>query len=435
MYDYNDDNDTATLTARAGGNAPGTPTVRSAEDPGASITVTWDAVETVNGVPVTHYEVQKLVNPWMTIAPKVETTEYTDTNVGPGETHQYRVRAVNGADVPGPWSSPMEGTTASGGGGGTRTVTVYETVYIEVPVRPEGPTELTAEADGEAAVVLEWSGPNRLYDAAVDHYEVEVSGDGVYWTTLAPETTETGYRHEGLEPGDARAYRVYAHNEEGRSLASATACGVIGDGPCTLAAPGEDDGPLIQRPEGPTELTAEADGEADVVLEWSGPNRLYGAAVDYYEVEASEDGEYWKTLAPSVTENTYTHEGLEAGETHHYRVYAHSEGGRSLASVVACGSTDGALGAPCILRVEVDGATVTLSWVSATGADGHLVALVDLADYSYEEYYVDDLPADAHTYTYTSVEAAEYTAFVVAYTGTADDFSELSYDLANLVVE
>ena len=59
--------------------------LQSANDPGSSITVTWEAVETVNGTPVTHYEVQKLVNPWMTIANDVETTEYTDTNVGPGK--------------------------------------------------------------------------------------------------------------------------------------------------------------------------------------------------------------------------------------------------------------------------------------------------------------------------------------------------------------
>ena len=264
----------------------------------------------------------------------------------------------------------------------------------------------------------------------MDYYEVEASADGVIWTTLASSVVETTYTHERLRAGNTCHYRVFAHNAEGRSPASAVASGATEGAPsqpCALTEPA--------RPEGPGGLEATAEGETAIALTWTGPALLYGEPVDYYEVEVSEDGEYWQTLAPRVDEAAYTHQGLEAGDTRRYRVYAHSEVGRGPASAVVCGTTDGALGKPCILDVAVDGATVTVSWAKARGADGYLITLMDLADYSYEEYYVEDLPADAQTYTYTGVQAAKYLAIVVAYTGNADDFSDYSYDGVNLEVK
>ena len=317
VYDYNSGNNSATITARAGvgPGIPGSPRTQT-----GTITVMWDAVATVNGLPVTHYEVQKLVNPWMTVATNVETTEYVDTNVGPGETHQYRVRAVNANDIPGPWSTAIEGSTAPvASGGGTQTV--YQTVYERVYVRPDGPTGLEAAADGKTEVALGWDALNSLYD----------------------------------EP------------------------------------------------------------------------------VDYYEVEASEDGKYWRTLAPSVTTTAYTHRGLEAGATHYYRVYAHSEEGRSLASAVACGSTGGALGKPCILSAKVDGSAVVLEWINATGADGHLAVLMNLVDYDFHGDIL-DIPAGTTSHTFEDVPPGRYVAIVLAYTGAVEGLDDYRYESALITV-
>ena len=116
VYDYDPGNSTTTITAAHGtygekdGSGEGAPGLESREAVGASsITVAWDAVHSVNSIPVSHYEVQRLENPWVTIASRVEGTEYVDTDVSGGETHQYRVRAVNGAGVPGLWSASMTG--------------------------------------------------------------------------------------------------------------------------------------------------------------------------------------------------------------------------------------------------------------------------------------------------------------------------------------
>ena len=224
VYDPKDDNNMAALTARAGtgGGGEGAPTLRGADDPGASITVTWDAVESVNGVAVTHYEIERLENPWSPPTRQVMGTEYVDTDVSPGNTYQYRVRAVNGAGVPGPWSATMEGTAASSGGG-TQTVTRTVTRTVEVEVHPDGPTRLRATADGPTRIDLSWTGPRELYGHAVTSYELEVSEDRDIWTTLEPYLEGTRYTHTGLLASTTYYYRVYAHNAEGRSLASEVA--------------------------------------------------------------------------------------------------------------------------------------------------------------------------------------------------------------------
>lgn len=72
-----------------------------------SVTIAWEEVEFVHGITVSHYEVQKYIagsERWETVEREVYGTEYTDFNVGSGQTASYRVRSVSEAGVPGPWS-------------------------------------------------------------------------------------------------------------------------------------------------------------------------------------------------------------------------------------------------------------------------------------------------------------------------------------------
>ena len=130
VYRTTTSTNTATIQARtgAGGVDDDAPAVQNAAGNGASVTVTWQAVETVNGLAVSHYVVERSASPWTEIASNVVGTSYVDTGVTAGETYQYRVRAVNGAGVAGPPSAPMSGTAgpgAGGGGGGGGTRVVY----------------------------------------------------------------------------------------------------------------------------------------------------------------------------------------------------------------------------------------------------------------------------------------------------------------------
>ena len=119
VYDQNSANNTATITAAEGTGGLGTeedaPKLPGDQDDepassssSASVTVRWKPVPTVNSVAVTHYLVQRGTNPWEEEVHRVDGTEYVDTTVLPGRTYQYRARAVNGANVPGPWSAPVE---------------------------------------------------------------------------------------------------------------------------------------------------------------------------------------------------------------------------------------------------------------------------------------------------------------------------------------
>ena len=124
-YDYNDDNDSATIKAKDGTGAD-LPSLQSAEPKTAAIVVSWNEVPDVNGRPVTHYEVQRETNPWVTVADDVTGTTYVDTDVEAGDTFQYRVRAVNDRDQKGPWSPPMEATAADAE---PEVITETETVF------------------------------------------------------------------------------------------------------------------------------------------------------------------------------------------------------------------------------------------------------------------------------------------------------------------
>ena len=78
-------------------------------------------------------------------------------------------------------------------------------------------------------------------------------------------------------------------------------------------------------PDPPTDLTANAKGETQVDLSWTAPADNGGEAISGYKVEVSANGTTaWSDLAADTasTDTTYSHTGLAAGNTRHYRVSA-----------------------------------------------------------------------------------------------------------------
>ena len=121
-YDYIDENNSATITAQpgAGGVPPGTPQgLRSQYYPSPpTALVWWDPVETLNGWPVSHYEVWESAAPCHDPAPGDAVTSYEGTvfreDLTPDELEEarcYRVRAVNAQGVPGYWSEAVTAST------------------------------------------------------------------------------------------------------------------------------------------------------------------------------------------------------------------------------------------------------------------------------------------------------------------------------------
>ena len=95
-------------------------------------------------------------------------------------------------------------------------------------------------------------------------------------------------------------------------------------------------------PDPPTDLTANAKGETQIDLSWTAPADNGGEAISGYKVEVSANGgTTWSDVAADTasTDTTYSHTGLAAGNTRHYRVSAINSGDTGDASGVAGATT------------------------------------------------------------------------------------------------
>ena len=270
VYDHNTDNNMATVMAVLGAGGGGsTPASVTVMDPDASgVLVEWAAVAQVNGLGVTHYELERSASPWKMVADDVTGTMYQDKEATGSANPVYRVRAVNEAGVAGPWSQ------TSG-------------------MRPGAPGNFTAAvASGNTQVTLSWDAPTIVTGVTVSGYEIEVSADGGdSWTSLATAHGASPYAHTvSLSPGDSRDYRV-------RTVA--TVGGVTLNSPwatatATVAYP---------KPNAPTNFTATGQSATQAELEWVQPADVTNVTRTGYELGFSTDGgSMWGTADGHVNE-------------------------------------------------------------------------------------------------------------------------------------
>ena len=95
-------------------------------------------------------------------------------------------------------------------------------------------------------------------------------------------------------------------------------------------------------PAASTGLTATADGQTEIDLSWNAPSSDGGANITGYKIEVSTNGSTWSDLVANTnaTSTTYTHTGLMAGSTRHYRVSAINSAGTGPASNTDSATTD-----------------------------------------------------------------------------------------------
>ena len=132
-------------------------------------------------------------------------------------------------------------------------------------------------------------------------------------------------------------------------------------------------------PGAPTGLLATASGPTRIDLSWSAPANNGGAGITGYRIEVSTDGSAWSDLVANSTGTTYSHTGLTAGSTRHYRVSAINSVGLGPVSNIATGTTESSNQSAPDLVVEtpaVDdgtpdaGAAFTLSATVRNQGDG-----------------------------------------------------------------
>ena len=231
---------------------------------------------------------------------------------------------------------------------------------------PGAPRNLTATADGRTRIDLSWDEPADHGRSRVTGYRIEVStNQGDTWSILVRDTddTDTEYTHSGLDPGDARHYRVSAINRQGvgpgSNVAGATTRGGV--------------------PSAPRSLTATADGRTRINLSWRTPADDGGDDITGYRIEASSnEGDSWSVLVRDTrsTRTTYSERDLQPGTTRHYRVSAINADGTGSPSNVASATTEVDVPrAPSGLAATAVGESqIQLSWTAPSDDGGASVA-------------------------------------------------------------
>ena len=143
-------------------------------------------------------------------------------------------------------------------------------------------------------------------------------------------------------------------------------------------------------PSAPT-LTATANGQTKIDLEWTASTPSSGGTITGYRLEVSDNNTDWSVLNNlqfGATARSYSHSGLEAGTRKWYRVKAEESrvvGGETvyeygLPSVAESATTDPptAPGAPQLLLAYPGNGQVVLSWIKPSSDGGRAIT-----DYEY----------------------------------------------------
>ena len=247
-------------------------------------------------------------------------TNYSHTGLAPSTKRYYRVSAIN-ADATGPPSNVASATTDSSSSAGS----------------PGPPRNLKATPFA-TEIQLDWDAPATTGLSVITGYRIEVSSNGgEAWTGLVANTgsTATRYRHRGLLPGTTRHYRVSAINSVGTGKPSNVTSATTKE----TTVPGA-----------PTGLTATARGQSRIDLAWAAPASDGGSPVTGYQIEVSVNaGTAWAVLVSNTNSvsTTYSHAGLSASTTRHYRVSAiNAEGTGRVSNVASTRTGAGVPGAP-----------------------------------------------------------------------------------------
>ena len=182
-------------------------------------------------------------------------------------------------------------------------------------------------------------------------------------------------------------------------------------------------------PSAPRSLTAEADGRTRIDLDWRTPSSDGGESITGYRIEESDDGgSTWDILVSDTddTDTEYTHTGLSAGTTRHYRVRAINREGRGPWSNVAHATTEGGLpGAPRGLTATANGRDrIDLSWRAPTNTAGGITGYrIEVSDDEGDSWEALVANTTRTSYSHRGLNAGtrrDYRVFAISEAGRGD---------------
>ena len=174
-------------------------------------------------------------------------------------------------------------------------------------------------------------------DATISTSDTRI--DGQYVRRLAPSESGTA-QVSTFAPSTPGTYYygacVQAVSGETNTTNNCSAAGTVTVGDAPANVPGV-----------PAGLTAAPNGQTQIDLSWTAPSSDGGSEITGYRIEVSTNGSDWSDLVADTdtTATNYSHTGLTAGSTRHYRVSAINSSGTGSASNVADATTDTQAGA------------------------------------------------------------------------------------------
>ena len=387
VYDHNDTNNTATITARAGtgGVGEGIPALDTPSVHSPSVSLMWDEIDYLYGGIVKHYEMQWSstgTGGWRQLEDDITATESLDPDIEAGETRYYRARAVNEAGVSGPWSAPKSA--------------MVEEEVMATAGAPGKPVLAAApkDPDRREEILVSWTKPVENGSPIVSYtLEVSDTGSATSWSDSGAtlDGSATSWTHTGLTGSTRKFYRLLATNLCDANN-PAIECHSLWSDPvsATTDAPGQS-GP-------PINVMATPDGDSAIDIAWNPPVDDGGSPIRYYEVQWSADGTSgWSNAGSTPDGDTLTlkNTGMTFGTTRHYRVAARNSVtlGAWSDPPVSATTLAGVPGQPDLTASATDANTIELTWTvpadngsaiiryelewSPDGSDGSWVSLIN----------------------------------------------------------
>ena len=184
---------------------PAKPTLAPVADSTTSLAASWTKPDLDGGPDITDYDVryrEGTSGGWTDVTHNGAGRTRTLAGLAADTAYQAQVRADNG-ELESDWSDPSDAVRTN----------------AEEATAPDAPRDVTATADGETRIDLDWRAPADDGGSAVTEYRIQVSDDGgLSFEALATTgAAVTRYTHTGLSAGTTRHYQVYAVNAEGES--------------------------------------------------------------------------------------------------------------------------------------------------------------------------------------------------------------------------
>ena len=298
-----------------------------------SITLSWNPVANADGYKVYRYNTSgTLVQSY-----NVTDEQTTNKNLEEGTTYQYKVRAFYlSAD-------------------GIYTYGAYSDVYSAYTT-PGQVENLTVEKQSENSITLSW----KNLSGAVG-YRVSIYNEDTKKYEVAATTTQNSYTVTGLSSGKNYIFKVQGYvNLNGSTMNK----GVYSDTVSAYTIPAQITG-----------LTKSAITGSSVILRWAKQTGITGYRVYCYDGNGALLSAYYTDT------NSFTHSGVETGQSYQYRVRAYL----SLNSDTVLWGNYSEILEVKTKPVQVSGlyessaATdrIVVKWTAVEGADGYRVCLYD----------------------------------------------------------